>query len=244
MKKRSKTEVEIRNILSEMLLHSLRSGTEIKILDLILKYCKKTRDHSINRIYLKDLLEKCAELERIEFNRKKLSEHVLLMALFVFGPGNSIRLKSRCARYQTFICRKSRGYLKLISRLKTLAERIDDELEDKVKVGAMLFNGGFFFECHEYLEEIWLKEKGREKSFLKGLIHACVAFYHLEYENIKGAENYLKRSYTRLEEFQPTYLGIDVKRFLSDIEKALKVLEESKPRYIDISIPRIKLIKQ
>ena len=243
MKKRSKTEVELRNILSEILLHSLENRAEIKVLNLILQYCNKTRDHAINRVYLNDLLEKKATLDRVEFNRKRLFNDVFLKELFTFGPGDSIELKSKFARYQTFICRKTKAYLKVMSRLKTLDERIDGELEDKAKVGVMLFNGEFFFECHEYLEESWLKEKGRGKTFLKGLIHACVAFYHLEYDNIKGTENYLRRSYSRLEEFQPTYLGIDVKRFLSDIEKALKVLEESKPRYIELSIPRIKLIK-
>jgi predicted metal-dependent hydrolase len=242
MKKRSMTEVEVRNILSEMLLRSLRSRSEIKILNLILKYCDKTRDRSISRIYLKDLLATRANFDRVEFDLKKFSKDVLLNELLAFGPGDSIELKSRFAKYQTFICRKAKAYLKLISRLRTLAEGVHDELEDKVKIGVTLFNGGFFFECHEYLEEIWLTEKGRGKSFLKGLIHACVAFYHLEYENIRGMEKYLKRSSSRLKEFQPSYLGIDVRNFLSDIDKVLKVLEESKLKYKKEAIPTIKLI--
>jgi uncharacterized protein len=242
MKKRSKTEVEIRNILSGILLHSLRSSTKVNILNLIIKYCGKASDHSINRIYLKDLLEKRANLDWVEFNWKHHSKDVHLKGLFVFRPGNSIKFKSRYAKYQTFICRKTKAYLELMSHLKTGAQRIDDQIEDKVKVGVMLFNNGFFFECHEFLEEIWLKEKGREKSFLKGLIHACVAFYHLEYENTKGTVNYLKRSYSRLKEFQPNFLGIDVRRFLSDIDKVLKVFEESKSRYSIDEVPAMKLI--
>jgi predicted metal-dependent hydrolase len=243
MKKRSMTEVEVRNILSEMLLRSLRSSSEIKILNLILNYCNKTRDSSVNRIYFKDLLETRANIDRVEFDLKKLSKDVLLKEMLAFGPGDSIEIKSKFAKYHTFICRKAKAYLKLTSRLRTLAQRIDGELEDKLKIGVMLFNGGFLFECHEYLEEIWLKEKGREKSFLKGLIHACVAFYHLEYENIRGTENYLKRSYSRLKEFQPSYLGIDVRNFLSDIEESLASFAESKQKYINLSIPKIKLIK-
>lgn len=243
MKKRSKTEVKIRNILSEILLHSLRGSDEITMLNLILKYCDNKRDRSTDMVYLKDLQEKGTNLGRLEFDRKRLFKDVLLKELFAFGSGDSIELKSKFAKYRTFICRKTKAYLKLISCLKTPPERIDDELEDKVRVGVMLFNGGFFFECHEYLEEIWLKEKGREKSFLKGLIHACVAFYHLEYENINGTENYLKRSYSRLKEFQPSYLGIDVRGFLSDIDNTLKGLEKSKLSYINLAIPKIKLIE-
>jgi uncharacterized protein len=242
MKKRSKTEVEIRNILSELLLDSLKSASEIKILNLILKYCNKTRDHSINTIYLKNLLEKSANFDWVQFNWKHLSKDVHLKKLFVFGPGNSIKLKSRYAKYQTFICRKTNGYLKLISRLKAQTDKTEDKLEGKVKVGVMLFNCGFFFECHEYLEEIWLKEKGREKSFLKGLIHACVGLYHLEYENIKGTVKYLKGSSVKLKEFQPGFLGIDVRCFLSDIDKALKVLTESNSKYSIDAVPQIKLV--
>ncbi|MGB7292244.1 MAG: DUF309 domain-containing protein [Thermodesulfobacteriota bacterium] len=244
MKKRSKTEVDIRNILSEILLHSLRSSTKVNVLNLILKYCNKTSEEVINRIYMKDLLKKKANLDWVEFNWEHLSKDVHLKRLFVFGLGDSIKLKSRYAKYQTFICPKTIAYLKLISRLKAWTEKTDDELEGKVKVGVMLFNSGFFFECHEYLEEIWSKEKGREKSFLKGLIHGCVAFYHLEYENIKGTVNYLKRSYAKLKEFQPGFLGMDVGRFLSDIDKASKVLEESDSKYSIDDAPTIKLIDQ
>lgn len=242
MRKRSKTEVDIRNILSEMLLHSLRSSTKVNILNLILKYCNKTPEGAINRIYMKDLLKKKANLDWVEFNWKHLSKDVHLKRLFVFGQGDSIKLKSRYAKYQTFISRKTRAYLKFISRMRSGTERFHHKLEDKVKVGVMLFNNGFFFECHEYLEEIWLKEKGWEKSFLKGLIHACVAFYHLEYENIKGTVKYLKRSSARLNEFQPGFLGMDVGRFLSDIDKASKVLEESDSKYSIDHAPTIKLI--
>jgi predicted metal-dependent hydrolase len=242
MKKRSKTEVEIRNILSETLLHSLRSSTKVNILNLILKYCNKTSHHSVNAVYLKDLLERTAILDRVEFNFKHVSKDDHLKRLFVFGPGNSIKLKGRYAEHQTFICRKTKAYLKVISRMKSGSERFDDKLQDKVRVGVMLFNHGFFFECHEFLEEIWLNEKGREKSFLKGLIHACVAFYHLEYENIKGTVKYLKGSSVKLKEFQPGFLGIDVRCFLSDIDKALKVLEESESKNSIGDAPAIKLI--
>lgn len=242
MKKRSKTEVEIRNILSETLLHSLRSSTKVNILNLILKYCNKTSHHSVNAVYLKDLLERTAILDRVEFNFKHVSKDDHLKRLFVFGPGNSIKLKGRYAEHQTFICRKAKAYLKVISRMKSGSERFDDKLQDKVRVGVMLFNHGFFFECHEFLEEIWLNEKGREKSFLKGLIHACVAFYHLEYENIKGAVKYLKGSSVKLKEFQPNFLGVDVSNFLSDIERNLRSFEKSKPKRMKLAIPKIKLI--
>lgn len=242
MKKRSKTEVEIRNILSEMLLDALRPSTEIESLNLILEYCNNTSPGSTDTIYMDELPENEAESDWVKFNFTQLSKHVYLKRLFVFGLGSSIRLKGRYAKHQQFICRKTKAYLKLVSCLRAQAEKIDDELETEVKIGVMLFNQGLFFEGHEFLEQTWLKEKGREKAFLKGLIHACVAFYHLEHQNIKGAVNYLKRSSARLKEFEQTFLGIDVGRFLSDIDKALKVLEQSGPKYSIDDIPKINLI--
>ena len=229
--------------MSGLLLCSLRSATEIEFLNLILKYCNKTRDHFINTIYLRNLLEKSATSDWVHFNWKHLSKDAHLKRLFLFGPGNSIKLKGRYAEHRTFICRKTKAYLKVISLMKSGSERFDDKLQDKVRVGVMLFNHGFFFECHEFLEEIWLKEKGREKAFLKGLIHACVAFYHLEYENIKGTVSYLKKSSSILKEFQPSFFGIDVRYFLSDIEKVLKVFAEPELRYAVDDIPAIKLIE-
>jgi predicted metal-dependent hydrolase len=243
MRKRSKTEIEIRNILSETLLHSLRSGTKSDNLNVINKYCGKASNRAIDGIYLKDLVEKKTSLDRAGIYWKRISDDVLLKKLFASGPGDSIVLQGKFAKYQTFICRKTKAYLKLISRLNNRSERLNDKLESKVIVGVMLFNNGFFFECHEYLEEIWLKERGRAKSFLKGFIHTCVAFYHFEYQNIKGTVNYLKRSSGRLIEFQPNFLGVDVGNLLSEIEGYLKSFEESKPQHINLAIPKIKLIE-
>lgn len=243
MRKRSKTEVEIRNILSEILLDSLTCSSKVDNLNLIRKYCGNAGDHAIDRIYLKDLLPDSGDSNLGEIYEVERFKDVLVKRLFVSGPGNSINLKSRYAKYRTFICRKINAYLKFLSRRGAGTGKFHNKFQDKLEVGVMLFNGGFFFECHEYLEEIWLNEKGREKAFLKGLIHACVAFYHLEFENIRGTVNYLKRSSARLREFRPNFLGVDVSNFLSDVERYLKSLDEFEPKYVKAATPRIKLIK-
>jgi len=43
--------------------------------------------------------------------------------------------------------------------------------------GIALFNRERFFECHEVLEEAWLKASGEQRTFLQGLIQVAVAFY-------------------------------------------------------------------
>lgn len=222
MRKRTKTEVEIRNILSEMLLRSLSAGTGADTLNLVLGYCGKASAGVAYSAY---------------------QRNPLLKELFVLKPGKALELKGKYAEYETFICRKAGDYLKFLSRVKSPTEGLLGEIQNGVGVAVMLFNEGFFFECHELLEDIWSSGHGREKGFLKGLIHTCVAFYHLEYENARGAVGYMRRSYFGLEEFRPRFLGIDVSRLLSDIDKAVKVLEKSKPRYINPEIPKIRLAK-
>ena len=52
---------------------------------------------------------------------------------------------------------------------------------------AALFNGGLFFECHEYLEDLWRRALDHDKGFYQGIIHVAAAFYHYEKDNLHGA---------------------------------------------------------
>jgi hypothetical protein len=166
--------------------------------------------------------------------------------IFEMDSGNYIKIKSRFERHLRRICIKSRQYWNFVSSLYSNEGGFKSGIEGEVKKAVLLFNEGFYFECHEFLEEVWRKEKGREKEFLKGLIHAAVAFYHLEYENYKGTINYLRRSYKRLKEFEPVFLGVDIKNFLAELESYLKYLEKSGAYSLEFSksaIPRIRLVE-
>ncbi|MGH7909542.1 MAG: DUF309 domain-containing protein [Thermodesulfobacteriota bacterium] len=157
-----------------------------------------------------------------------------------------IQINSRFERHLRVICNKSRPYWNFFSSLYSKKEGFKVGIEGEIKKGVLLFNEGFYFECHEFLEEIWRKENGREKEFLKGLIHAAVAFYHLEYENYKGTVNYLRRSYKRLKEFEPVFMDVDIKTFLADVESYLRDLEKPgthKYEFLMSRIPRIRLIE-
>ncbi|MEK6556862.1 MAG: DUF309 domain-containing protein, partial [Candidatus Margulisiibacteriota bacterium] len=50
--------------------------------------------------------------------------------------------------------------------------------------GILLFNSGLFFECHEYLEDVWRPTTGPERNFYHGIIQAAAAFYHFEKNNL------------------------------------------------------------
>ncbi len=228
MKKRTKIELEIRNTLSAMLMNSIGNKKSAAVLRYIIRYCKKSQKKG----------------DYILFAKPDLHNHELhqLLCIFEIHNRNFLRLKKKYLNYLPSICNKTKEYLKFLADLFSNKEVVKGRIEDKVRVGAMLFNSGFYFECHEYLEEVWLEEKGRKKSFLKGLIQASVALYHLQYKNIKGAVKYFERTNSRLKEFAPVYLAIDVKAFLSDIGNALKILEESKSEYLKDAIPKIRLM--
>ncbi|MGH7802390.1 MAG: DUF309 domain-containing protein [Thermodesulfobacteriota bacterium] len=243
MRRRSKIEVEIRNILSEELLASLRHGEASSLLYLLFRFCEFIKECGGNKIRLNDLLQHRANIFRLRPNWEKLSKRQNFRTIFGMDSEDYIQLNSRFERHLSVICNKSRLYWNFVSSLFSKKEAFKVEIEGEIKKGVLLFNEGLYFECHEFLEEIWRKENGREKEFLKGLIHAAVAFYHLEYENYKGTVNYLRRSYKRLKEFEPVFMGVDIRAFLSDVDNFLKSFEKSESGNQKEAIPKIRMVK-
>ena len=76
--------------------------------------------------------------------------------------------------------------------------------------GVGQFNAGFFFECHDTLEEMWSGIRGPSRDFFQGLIQVSVAFYHLTSGNLAGAESMLRRALKRLEAYPDQYFGFDL----------------------------------
>jgi uncharacterized protein len=103
--------------------------------------------------------------------------------------------------------------------------RPPQELPDLVLRGIEEFNRGEFFECHEYLEEAWMQESGRVRYLYQGILQVGVGFYHLQNGNWRGATGLLRNGITRLEEFEPATLGVDVARLVSQSEQCLRQLE-------------------
>ncbi len=85
--------------------------------------------------------------------------------------------------------------------------------------GIEQFNRRRYFDSHESWEGLWIVEPEPKRSFYKGLIQAAVALYHLERGNSHGARKLLQGSRRYLTAFRPTYLGLDVDRFLISLER-------------------------
>ena len=68
-----------------------------------------------------------------------------------------------------------------------------------IRQGETLFDKGRYFECHELLEEIWMKSEGKKKVLLKGLIQAAAGFHKLKQGSPEGAAKLFTRAAEKLE---------------------------------------------
>ena len=112
--------------------------------------------------------------------------------------------------------------------------------------GVEEFNGRFFFEAHDTWEELWRETSGPDKLFYQGLIQTAVGFYHLSNKNYKGACSQFGKAISKLEQYRPTYHGLETQQILdrlrlcsSDAERLRNgetfQLEESKIPQIQFS---------
>ncbi len=79
-----------------------------------------------------------------------------------------------------------------------------------------MFNRGFYFECHDILELIWLETSEEEKGFYQGLLHIAVGLYHLESRNYKGCISQLGKAEDRLHPFGNRYRGVALKELVEE----------------------------
>lgn len=113
----------------------------------------------------------------------------------------------------------------------SFGDRRMTEYPEKYVEGIRLFNEREFFECHEVLEELWSETLGEEKKFYQGLIQAAVALFHFGNENLGGARKLYQSTRTNLERYRPHYLGIDLEKFLGDMQFCFQVLLEASETY-------------
>ena len=106
------------------------------------------------------------------------------------------------------------------------AEGASESLPELVLKGIEEFNRGEFYECHEYLEEAWMREPKRVRFLYQGILQVGVGFYHLQNGNWRGATGLLRNGTIRLKEFEPTTLRLNVSSLVRECERCLKELED------------------
>ena len=88
------------------------------------------------------------------------------------------------------------------------------------------FNRGQFYEAHDILEQLWLKDRhGANGAFYKGLIQLAGAFVHLQKERLAPSAALFKLARTNLEKYPHLHEHLDVKKVHTLIEHWLVELE-------------------
>ena len=101
------------------------------------------------------------------------------------------------------------------------------EIEEAIS----LFNQHEYFNCHELLEDLWRETEGDDRHFYEGLIRLLGNGRESPRVNRRipqGAVNLLKQGLMRLENYRPTYNGVDIARLYIDIESHLEEVKASK----------------
>ena len=91
--------------------------------------------------------------------------------------------------------------------------------------GVAEFNTGYFFECHDTLEDLWSGLRGPSRDFFQGLIQVSVGFYHLTGGNLAGAGSMFRRALKRFEPYPDRYFGFDLLVHRGTLQAWLRRLE-------------------
>jgi predicted metal-dependent hydrolase len=124
---------------------------------------------------------------------------------------------------------------------------MDVEYPAQYLEGLRLFNAEDFFESHEVLEDLWSETQDERKKFYQGLIQAAVALLHFGNGNLGGAKKVYLTSRKYLEAYQPQFEGLDVAKFIEDMQFCFQELIDDQQAFpagielCDDRIPKIPL---
>jgi hypothetical protein len=116
--------------------------------------------------------------------------------------------------------------------------RLDDEERRQFDRGVDEFNRGFYFECHDTIEDLWSGLRGPSRDFFQGLIQVSVAFYHLGNGNLAGTASMMRRALKRLERYPGRYFGFDVAGQRAQLERWLRRIADGEAAAVDEAAPR------
>lgn len=104
--------------------------------------------------------------------------------------------------------------------------------------GIDLFNRGQWFDAHEVWEDIWHMAAGEKKRFYQGLIQCAVTIEHIRRGNPRGVRSVYATAIPKFEGLPDVYMGVPVKRLLTDLESVVKPILELPNSYFDPERPR------
>jgi hypothetical protein len=88
------------------------------------------------------------------------------------------------------------------------------------------FNRGQFYEAHDVLEQLWLKDRhGANGSFYKGLIQLAGAFVHLQKNRLRPSAALFKLATANLQKYPARHDRLDIVLILDWIQQWIAKLE-------------------
>lgn len=94
------------------------------------------------------------------------------------------------------------------------------EVDPRFIQGLELFNKKEFFECHEVVEDLWLKTPAEDfyRDLYKGVIQAAAAIYQWQRGIASGAKGLHKSSVQYLKKYRPRSSGLDVAKLIQQMD--------------------------
>ncbi len=105
----------------------------------------------------------------------------------------------------------------------------EEEVAAHLARAVELFDRGEYHAAHEVLDELWLVASVAEQDFFKGLIQASIALHHHARGNPEGARKLYAGHRRLLAPYLPRHRGIDVERFLGDMQTFLRGVVRPRP---------------
>ena len=91
--------------------------------------------------------------------------------------------------------------------------------EDKLFLqGIQAFNDRYYYDAHEYWEELWLDYKLKDATFIQGLIQLAVSYFHLFNDNLNGARSMISKCLGKFEGVEMAR-GMDINELKEEVEK-------------------------
>jgi predicted metal-dependent hydrolase len=115
-------------------------------------------------------------------------------------------------------------------------------MDARLREGIRLFNDGWFFECHEILEDFYRDTEDANKPFLEGLVQLAAAYrLFRDFGETKGPARMIYQALIRFENYQPTFLDVRVKELCQAAEAWAKAAEAADAKLSVESVPKIQI---
>jgi hypothetical protein len=209
--------VKLKHTLSAVALDAIRHPERTPVADALLAYARGARDRRhVSLASLARTTGMASEKVRGALEGTGLFEE----------PGGADRDHvSLAAPFRPFLAYLRRQSARTAVAVRLLRAPHAEGTPEEIWRAAALFNAGLFFECHEYLEDVWRAASPPARAFYHGLVQAAAGCYHLEKVNLHGARTLLQKAVAKLGPYSPVYRKVDVAALVAGLRRVLAQLD-------------------